>query len=55
MQTIRSELKVIIKYEKMYLIKNKQRFSLRYYKKHPKKLESRKRNILKQIKKASRF
>jgi hypothetical protein len=49
MLTIRDELKVIIRYEEMYYIKNKQRFSLRYYKKHPKKLESRKRKILKSL------
>lgn len=33
MKTIREELKEIIVYEKMYCIKNKQRFGLRYYKK----------------------
>ena len=49
MKNTRQELKEIIVYEKTYCIKNKQRFSLRYYKKHPKKLESRKRKILKSL------
>lgn len=49
MKTIREELKEIIVYEKMYCIKNKQRFGLRYYKKHPKKLDSRRRKIIKSL------
>ena len=46
MKTIREELKEIIVYEKIYCIKNKQRFGLRYYKKHPKKLDARKRTLI---------
>lgn len=47
MNNIKRELKEIIAYEAMYAVKNKQRFSLRFYKKHPNKLNVRKRRILK--------
>ena len=48
MNNIKRELKEIIAYEAMYAVK-KQRFSLRFYKKHPNKLNARKRRILKAL------
>ena len=39
---VKRELKEIVAYEAMYEVKNKQRFSLRFYKKHPNKLNARK-------------
>ena len=41
MNNIKRELKEIIAYEAMYAVNNKQRFSLRFYKKHPNKLNAR--------------
>lgn len=49
MNNIKRELKDIIAYEAIYAVKNKQRFSLRFYKKHPNKLNARKRRILKAL------
>lgn len=46
---VKRELKEIVAYEAMHAVKNKQRFSLRFYKKHPNKLNARKRRILKAI------
>ncbi|MBO7060140.1 MAG: hypothetical protein J6W54_03455 [Fibrobacter sp.] len=46
---IKRELKKIIAYEAMHAVKNKQRFSLRYYKKHPNKLNARRRKIVKAL------
>ena len=48
MENVKRELKEIIAYEAMYAVKNKQRFSLRFYK-HPNKLNARKRRILKAL------
>ena len=49
MNNIKRELKEIIAYEAMCAVKNKQRFSLRFYKKHPNKLNARKRRIIKAL------
>lgn len=46
---VKRELKEIVAYEAMYAVKNKQRFSLRFYKKHPNKLNARKRRLLKAL------
>ena len=49
MNDIKRQLKEIVVCEAMYAVKNKQRFSLRFYKKHPNKLNTRKRRLLKAL------
>lgn len=49
MSDIKRELKEIVARESMYAVKNKQRFSLRFYKKHPNKLNARKRRLQKAL------
>lgn len=46
---VKRELKEIVAYEAMYAVKNKQRFSLRFLKKHPNKLNARKRRLQKSL------
>jgi len=49
MDSVRQQLKEIVRHEAEFAIRNKQRFSLRYYKKHPNKLNARRRKIVKAL------